>query len=357
MHWIDALSQRLLRGSDLQALEDGRRVLLVVLLTTLGVITLLIFAVLSYVHSRYVLSGFLSVAGAIGIFNLLILFQTHNYARAAVVMALITALVSGLLVTTGGVEGTGLLWVYPMMVVAIFTAGFRPASYIFTLFFGMTLFVFYWPDNPLLQYNYSDTTKSRFIATLLCMGIITLAVEFVHSHSQGKVAQLHSEVKYSAQTDALTHLPNRRFVAEQVISAGKFSSPYCGGCVVLADVDHFKSINDRHGHDVGDVVLKSVAQFLASETRSQDLVARWGGEEFLLVLPKIDLPMAERRMEHVRRNLADMDIVCQGARIRVTLSFGLTEIDNNALANSILKRADQNLYLAKAAGRNRVVAG
>ncbi|AFU98544.1 diguanylate cyclase [Simiduia agarivorans SA1 = DSM 21679] len=345
-----------MRGTDLQALEDGRRVLLVVLLTTLGVATLLIFGVLSYAYDRYLLAVFLLTAGGIGILNLLVLFYSHNYSRAAVVMAFVTAAVSGLLVSTGGVDGTGILWVYPMMTVAIFTAGFRPASYILALFSCAILYILYWPENPLLQYEYSASVRTRFVVSFFCLGIITLAVEFVHSHSQSKVAELHSEVQHTAQTDALTQLPNRRYVSERVILGGAFAPVYQGGCVVLADVDHFKSINDRYGHDVGDVVLKSVAQFLASETRCEDLVVRWGGEEFLLVLPKINLAMAERRMDHVRRYLADMDVICHGARIRVTLSFGVTEISGSAPANGVLKRADQNLYLAKAAGRNRIVA-
>lgn len=356
MHWINTFYHRLLGGTDLQSLEDGRRVLLVLLLTAFGVVMLLTFGTLSYLFGRLVLAGFLLSAGGIGILNLLVLFKTRNFQRFAVVMAFIVASVSGLLVTTGGVDGTGLLWIFPLMIVSIFTAGFKAGSYLFFLFFGATLWVLFWPDNPALQYHYVDAVKIRFVTSLLCMGVITLAVEFVYSHSQTKFAELHHEVQHSAQTDSLTQLPNRRFVSDNVIVDGKFSPSYQGGCVVLADIDYFKAINDRYGHDVGDVVLKSVAQFLASETRCEDLVVRWGGEEFLLVLPKINLAMAERRMDHVRRYLADMDVICHGARIRVTLSFGVTEISGSAPANGVLKRADQNLYLAKAAGRNRIVA-
>lgn len=162
-----------------------------------------------------------------------------------------------------------------------------------------------------------------------------------------------------AITDALTGLHNRRYMenhmstlVEEAIIKGKPVS------VLLADIDYFKSINDTHGHDVGDEVLRQFALCLRKNTRGIDLTCRYGGEEFVIIMPETDLAKAYMVAERLRRIVADTQFkISDELTLQVTTSVGLATLDNiDDTPQILLKRADQALYTAKKDGRNRVVA-
>jgi len=164
----------------------------------------------------------------------------------------------------------------------------------------------------------------------------------------------------AAITDALTGLHNRRYMethlnalVEQAASHGK---PIA---VLVLDIDFFKAINDTHGHDAGDDVLREFALRIRKSIRNIDLACRYGGEEFVIVMPETDMGVATMVAERLRRAVAGESFpVQQGMKLlNVTLSIGLATLsDAGGDAAAILKRADQALYRAKRDGRNRVVA-
>jgi two-component system, cell cycle response regulator len=162
-----------------------------------------------------------------------------------------------------------------------------------------------------------------------------------------------------AITDALTGLFNRRYMeshlttlVEQAASRGKPLT------VMVLDIDYFKSINDTHGHDAGDDVLRDFALRIKRSIRGIDLACRYGGEEFVLVMPETDMAVAAMVAERLRRRIAaEAFAIQQGAKtVPVTISIGIAALrDKNDTAATVLKRADQALYRAKRDGRNRVV--
>ena len=123
-------------------------------------------------------------------------------------------------------------------------------------------------------------------------------------------------------------------------------------CLALMDIDHFKSINDSYGHMVGDDVIKTLSGLLREQLRPYDTICRYGGEEFLLSLPNTDLSLAEEILERLRRDIAARDISFEQGDIRVTVSCGLTSLDTRVPLAESVRRADDALYAAKAAGRN-----
>ncbi len=125
--------------------------------------------------------------------------------------------------------------------------------------------------------------------------------------------------------------------------------------IAMADIDHFKRVNDEHGHTVGDVVLRVVAERLAKAVRQTDAVARVGGEEFLLVLPGAHIEVARRVCERARRSISDHPIEVGGSSLRVTISFGVAQHAAGETRDDVTRRADAALYEAKQTGRNRVV--
>ncbi len=160
-----------------------------------------------------------------------------------------------------------------------------------------------------------------------------------------------------AQLDGLTGLPNRRhFEAALKSAVADAHESVMPMCLVMADIDHFKKVNDTHGHPTGDEILKQFGKFLANNVRSSDIVARYGGEEFALILQKTPTGSAVEVVERLRRNIQATHWMSAGGKDigTVTASFGLAEIKDAEGAGALVERADRKLYAAKRNGRNRV---
>ncbi len=169
-------------------------------------------------------------------------------------------------------------------------------------------------------------------------------------------ARLHRQTEEMANTDGLTGLLNRRRfeerLAEEFARAARAPSPFS---LLVADIDHFKRINDSHGHPAGDLVLRQVARRLVRQARTSDAVSRLGGEEFGLLLVQADRAGALAFAERVREDIAGMPIELDTGELRVTLSIGLASFPEDGTEPvALLARADQALYDAKRGGRNRV---
>jgi diguanylate cyclase len=165
-------------------------------------------------------------------------------------------------------------------------------------------------------------------------------------------------LREQANRDPLTGLYNRRYLQStlerEMARSTRAETPLC---VMLLDLDLFKSINDRYGHQTGDEVIVAMARMLSGESRQDDVPCRYGGEEFMLLMPKMTLETAEQRAEEWRRRFAMMTVECGGQRIGTTVSIGIAEFPTHGrTAQSLIECADQALYQAKSGGRDRVVS-
>lgn len=179
-----------------------------------------------------------------------------------------------------------------------------------------------------------------------------------------RLEDVQARLRDMACTDGLTGLLNRRHlftrIGEEVRRMDRdrrrnVRADHLG--FILADIDHFKSINDTHGHQAGDEVLREVSARLKACLRAYDVIGRYGGEEFLVMLPHADLSSATLVAERMRRAVADTPVALDNGPLRVTASFGVAQTGDDADdAKAVIRRADEGLYRAKAEGRDRVVA-
>lgn len=166
------------------------------------------------------------------------------------------------------------------------------------------------------------------------------------------LAYNHREVERLARTDPLTGLHNRHHLNEIIgHEYQRFVRYHRPFSLVLADCDQFKSVNDTYGHQVGDAILVAFSHLLQSHARAADVVGRWGGEEFLIVLPETGLADAARLAERLRAAIAAHVFPVVGHK---TASFGVSEISVEEGSDDLMRRVDQALYRAKDKGRNRV---
>ncbi|CAE6906432.1 sensor domain-containing diguanylate cyclase [Ectopseudomonas khazarica] len=193
--------------------------------------------------------------------------------------------------------------------------------------------------------------QGLYINLLLCLlvtAIVLTLVSLAIRRYQQRIAAL-------ATTDVLTELPNRRgfdILAEQALQEAKREqSPLCA---VLLDLDNFKLINDEHGHLAGDEVLQRFARQLRDKLRQSDILCRWGGEEFILLLKNTDRQAAHDLAEKLRQQCAEQRYAIAGQTLQVTASLGLSQWQPGESLHSLLGRTDRALYRAKQSGRDRV---
>jgi diguanylate cyclase (GGDEF)-like protein len=171
-------------------------------------------------------------------------------------------------------------------------------------------------------------------------------------------ARLHRIVQRQALVDSLTGLANRRSIEDTLRSElARTARSGDGGCLVLADLDDFKQVNDRHGHPVGDEVLKTFARTLRQTVRGSDVAGRWGGEEFALVLTSTDEAGGIRLAERARAAIESQQVLTtDGQQVSVTASFGVAAFPAGQDLGELVEAADAALYMAKRDGKNRVVS-
>ena len=230
--------------------------------------------------------------------------------------------------------------------------GLLVASYVCLAVTGSMVFVT--ADSPYIDlFRYGNLTVGA---------LVLAALSYYYVTAVNRVEQLLVEqnriLDSLSRTDQLTQLPNRRQAVEWLAhEAARARRSGSRACVCLADVDKFKTINDTYGHEVGDEALVYLARVIGSSLRDQDVTARWGGEEFLILLPDTGLDGGVVAMEKVRRALADRPFENEQARVEVSITIGVAELTSEGSVDDVVRGADRALYRGKAEGRNRVVRG
>ncbi len=259
------------------------------------------------------------------------------------------------LVITGGKDNTGPLWIYVVPPVAMFFGGVFTGLVTVGLYSCLLSIILFYPNDLLLLTSYSFAFKTRLLLSFLTLSFLAAFYEYSRQKSYEKVRQLSTQFEQQARHDPLTALLNRRgmgqFLDHEII---RFHRSRKSLSLILVDMDHFKRVNDNFGHAIGDKVLVKTANLLRECVRGQDVVSRWGGEEFLIMLPETEIGSAMQVAENLRQKIQSTPIKAIDSDVNITASFGVCEINGQTPLNRALNLADKALYLAKENGRNRV---
>ncbi|MDV7341331.1 diguanylate cyclase [Terasakiella sp. A23] len=208
----------------------------------------------------------------------------------------------------------------------------------------------------LLVEQEEDSVKAKITDNLMVNLFVSLVISIVVILIANlTISRYQRKLEDMATTDKLTGVPNRNVfdpIFDQISkSAKRHHHPVS---VAMLDVDHFKKINDTHGHLCGDVVLKDIAKIIQERLRESDTVCRWGGEEFLILLPECDDARAIKIAEDIRKSIENRTIMHGNLDLKVTASLGVTQMMPEEAALPLINRADQALYQSKRTGRNKV---
>jgi len=292
-----------------------------------------------------------TVTGLIFFVNLIFFHLNKSLNLCCQIASIGVIIFCWVLVYQGGIENTALYWVLSLPLVLFALLGYRHGAIANGVVFISLIIML--NNLELLVANYSHPEIMRFISSLFVINIISFINEYFREHSHSAMTDINISKEQQANTDVLTQLPNRRFIDSVFFPATKANvSSRFPMVLVMADVDNFKSFNDNYGHHTGDKILEKLAHTMKECSRSDDIVARIGGEEFLLVFSNTHYDIALIAAEKIRRAISVMKLEHEGQKLEITMSFGVAIAHDYSEIDNRLQEADKKLYQAKRAGRN-----
>lgn len=223
-----------------------------------------------------------------------------------------------------------------------------------SLFLGLSFYFI--EDQRLFSGNLINSTM--YFVCILILSRIVYENQFSHMIKNIALIEANEELEHLSNHDFLTNIANRRHFEAKVKE--KYSNnPQSKSVLAMIDLDYFKKVNDQYGHGVGDIVLQEVAALMKANIRESDLLARWGGEEFIILFTDSSLHDSKEIVERMRKAIEAENIIVDGNKISITASFGMCKFKSNTETdiNNSYRKADDLLYLAKANGRNRIEIG
>jgi len=354
------LLQYLYIGTSDEKTKDANQQLFVSnLFSFIGYSMTFVLAVGAAIRGNALLSISLLVASAIFFFC----HHVHRFPKLGDTIAISTRLVllslfllMVFLVHSGGLMNTGPLWIYIVPPVAFFFGGLRKGLINIGIFILIISIILFYPHDILLSATYSFEFKTRLMYSFLTVTLLFGFYEYSRQKSYEFIEELGQKYEQQAMQDPLTKLPNRRgmrvYLDQEYSRSMRSQQPLS---VLAVDVDHFKQVNDVFLHDGGDFVLESLSALFIQIIRKQDVVARWGGEEFLFLLPNTDAKDAFILAEKIRKQIENHEIEYQQHAIKITLSIGVNAINTDMNIDHAINIADNLMYEAKKRGRNCTV--
>ncbi len=309
----------------------------------------------AFVRDNSVLAVMLLTISLIAFIDLMLLFRKHISHTTASHLLLIPVLILMLyLVGTGGVDNSGPLWIYAIPAITFFLYGMKRGLFVLSIFLAAVILILFIPTGLFhTDLHYSFDYKLRLVLVFLLVSALTLAYAYSTQEVFDHMHTITSKLSSLVDEDQLTGLYNRRGIQRDLENLHKqWIDEERNFSVILCDIDFFKDINDRYGHQVGDQVLSEIANIIKQSIRRSDMAARWGGEEFLIVLPDASQREAYQVAEKIRNTVLMFSFYHHMREIKVSLSSGVAQMRDADSIDDLIRQADNYMYQAKAKGRN-----
>ena len=311
-----------------------------------------LMAIIALYNENYFLASMLLLA-SFTYLSCIILYQKLNKKKLSasiLIYSLYTLMFY--LVYTGGVGGTGILWLYIVAPVTIYIQGLKRGIFDTVLFLLLVAFLMAQSN---IANSYNIEYKIRFFLSFLTVTFLSTMYEYSRRKWYEQAIELTERYQHLAHFDPLTNLSNRRHAL--AVLEQEHARLNRGGeptSILICDIDHFKKINDKFGHGAGDKVLSELAAMFKANVRHQDTVARWGGEEFLFILPQTNKEGAYQMANKILTAAQSLPLQFNCEQVNVTISVGVEELTAEMTLDECINSADTRLYNAKTLGRNQV---
>ncbi len=301
-------------------------------------------------------------ANLLGLVGLVLILRTSATRVAGHILAGAVYLsLAGPLLFTGGLVSSATPWLVFIPIMATIVAGARGGLFwgIISLLTAVAMFLF---RTPLLAWNLrpvEDVDRLTDLSMAVLSSVLAVFLnEMVKSGFMKKLDEAQARLANLANIDPLTNIYNRRYFTYQSEVALRECATGSPFSIILFDIDHFKNVNDHHGHNVGDQVLASLVQPCSAVLRKNDIFARLGGEEFIALLPDTSEAEAKEIAERLRNIIENTPLSTDKGFLRITISIGVCSClpDEADTIQEVIRRADNAMYYAKETGRNRVIA-
>jgi len=314
-----------------------------------------VMGLIALFNKNYILVASLFVASSIFFAGYYAYKKNNNVKLSSAIVLYSLYILMFYLIFTGGVENTGPLWVFLVAPVSVFVRGLKRGLVDIAIFVTISITIMMTPTDIVTHAAYSTEFKLRLLYSFLTVTFLSALYEYSREKSYKQALALSEKYQRLAHLDPLTQLSNRRdalaiFKREKARTA-RSKEPLS---IILCDVDYFKKINDKFGHNAGDVVLIALAEIFTKSMRDQDCVARWGGEEFLFILPQTEAKSANIFAEKIQEKLQHHLVNYENENISVRVSMGIEELKENQTIDEMINNADKHLYQAKNSGRNQI---
>jgi diguanylate cyclase (GGDEF)-like protein len=306
-------------------------------------------------NGNFVLAGSLFVASFIFFVGYYAVKKNNNVKLSSAIVLYSLYLLMFYLIFTGGVDNTGPLWVFIVAPVSVFIQGLKRGLFDIAIFVIITIAIMLIPADLITHATYSTEFKLRLLYSFLTVTFLSALYEHSREKSYKQALELSDKYQKLANFDPLTQLSNRRdalFILKREQARNLRSKDPLS--IILCDVDYFKKINDKYGHNAGDAVLIDLAEIFKKTMREQDCVARWGGEEFLFILPQTQAKSANVFAEKIQDKLQKHLVTYENQKISVKVSMGIEQFKDGQTIDEVINNADKHLYEAKNAGRNQI---
>ncbi len=343
-----------LSGEDLS--ERSRKVFLINLFCFVGILFTFPLGLIAIVDQDWLVAFSTLFISSLYTLNHIYLRFTLNYEISSNVILYPLFILMFFLAFTGGVSQTGFVWIYCIPPVALFLHGLKRGLIEIVFFLVVILLFFCFPSQLGTTYNWSLELKQRIIYSFLVLGFLSAFYEYSRMKSINLLRNLSEELQVASKTDPLTNLLNRRGILEVISESHSNEKTVFDNALIICDVDFFKQVNDKYGHNIGDAVLIKLAQLFKESWGQGAHISRWGGEEFLVFIPSSLFELIQPEVERFRKRIEGVRFGDLDDTFHITLSFGIARFNDQEPVDNVINRADKHLYQAKKNGRNCTIS-